>query len=201
MDKDNTVSTRDTILRVAAKLFSESGYDKVTTREIAKATGINAASIYYHFPSKAAILTGLYDLYSEERIGANPDLDELLEMAETSPPFEVLMKTEFHFRQEIRELLDQILVVASRRICDDAESERFIRENIFDNITNILGPLLLRMQELKKIELFDVDTFLRVLSFYCYSAATLNNSVFRHDADMYRHCMSFLFSMIRPTGG
>jgi AcrR family transcriptional regulator len=200
LDKNNSVSTRETILRVSARLFSEKGYDKVTIREIARAAGINSASIYYHFPSKANILTSLYGLYSEERIKESPNVDELLMMIETCPPHMVLLKTEFHFNEDIRDLLDQILVTASREICSNAESENFIRENIFSNIDNILRPIIQRMMDLKKIEPFALDTFLEVLSYYCYSAAVLNNSVFKHGVSEYRDCMSFLFSMIKPSG-
>ena len=54
MDRLHKNATKDKILITAAKMFSERGYDKVTTREIAKSIGINSASIYHHFASKEA---------------------------------------------------------------------------------------------------------------------------------------------------
>ena len=53
MKKD---STKTKVLNAAVDLFSGRGFEKVTMREIAKAVGINAASIYNHFRSKNAIL-------------------------------------------------------------------------------------------------------------------------------------------------
>ena len=195
MDK---TPTKEKIMKVAAKMFSERGYDRVTTREIAKAIGINSASIYYYFPSKENILKSLYDYYSDIRSRANPDLEELLRLAETDPPHEVLMKSEFHFHEEIREMLDQILITAGRCISVDPESERFMRENVFDNVEKILRPLLQRMIELGKIKPFDLDNFIKVLSCYCFSAAALNNSAFRQSVDEYQAGMSMLFSLVTP---
>lgn len=190
--------TRGKILRAAAKLFSESGYHKVTTREIAQALELNAASMYYYFPSKASILKSLYEFYSTELRKALPDLNELLRLAETEPPHEVLRKAEFHFDEEARSLLDQILVTAAREICADPESECFIRENIFAPTFNVIKPLLQRMMELEKIEPFDIDSFLSVLSYYGFSAAALNHSSFGNSPERYQSDLLFIFSYITP---
>ena len=191
--------TRGKILRAAAKLFSENGYHKVTTREIAQASEINAASIYHHFPSKADILKSLYEFYSVELHKALPDLRELLRLAETDPPHEVLMKVEFHFDEEVRRFLDQILVTAARQICADPESERFIRGNIFAPTKNMLRPLLQRMVELGRVKPFDIETFLGILIYYSFSAAALNHSAFGNSPERYRSDLAFLFSLIAPT--
>jgi AcrR family transcriptional regulator len=188
--------TKEKILKTAAKMFSERGYDKVTTREIAKAVGINSASIYYHFPSKEDILKNLYGFYTEQRKSEYPDLDELLRLAETEAPHLVLMKSEFHYNPEMTEMLDQILVTAAGRVGGDELSERFIRENIFDSIENILRPLLSRMAELGKIKPFDIGLFLNILSYYCFSAAALNNSPFGQGIAEYQAAMSYMFSFV-----
>ena len=199
MTKKKEMGTREKILTVAAEMFSKRGYDRVTTRELAKAIGINSASIYYHFSSKEEILKSLYDMYSEHLQMENPDIGELMKLAETEPPHEVLMKTEFHFDEDLRALFDKIVVIAARRFGTGPESENFIRENIFGNIDNLLKPLLLRLIELKKIEPFDVDAFIKVLSYYCFSAAALNNSPFRQSVEEYQEGLSFLFAIITPT--
>ena len=199
MDFRDKAPTKEKILRTAALMFSQSGYNRVTMREIAKAVNINSASIYHHFSSKAEILKSLYAFYAEARLKTNPDLDELLRIAETDPPFEVLMKTEYHFNEDVREMLDQIVVTAAREINADPESESFMRENIFDNITNILRPLLLRMVELGKIKPFNIENFVKVLSYYCFGAAALNNSNFKQSVSEYEAGMSLLFSVIIPA--
>ena len=110
------------------------------------------------------------------------------------------MKAQYNFSEEARDMLDQILVTAAREINADPASEQFIRDNIFGNITGILKPLLLRMLALGKLKPFEIDTFFKVLSYYCYSAATLNNSVFKVNVDEYKAAMAFIFSMITPAG-
>jgi len=190
--------TRERIMAVAAKMFSDKGYNKVTTREIAKAADANPAMIYYYFASKEELLQSLYQYYTNERIKETPDMEELLRLTETLPPHEVLMKSAFYYDESKREMMDQILVTAAREICADPESERFIRESIFDSIDQILGPVLRRLLELKRIKPFDVDAFLKVVSYYCCSAATLNNSSFNQSSKDYQAGMALLFSIIAP---
>ncbi|MCL2226158.1 MAG: TetR/AcrR family transcriptional regulator [Oscillospiraceae bacterium] len=195
----NEGGTKEKILKVAARMFSERGYDKVTTREISKDIGINAASIYHHFASKEDILNSLYSLYSSERRRKYPNLDELLRLAETEPPHDVLMRSIFHYNEESVEILDQILITAVRRLGSDIESERFIQENIIESISSVLRPLLERLVDLKKIKPFDIDAFLSIVNFYCFSAAALNNSSFRLGIDEHQAGMALIFSMIVPV--
>ena len=199
MDEQSKTSTKDKILKTAAKMFSESGYDKVSTREIANAIGINSATLYYYFTSKDDILKSLYKFYSAQRSKEAPDINELLRLVETEPPHRVLMRTEFHYNEEYREILDQILAIAVREINADPESERFIQENTFDSINNTLKPLIERMMELGKIEPIDTDVFLRVLAYYCFSAAALNKSAFGQSIIEYHKGMSLVFSTIIPV--
>ena len=48
--------TRDTIVRVAADLFAEHGYEKTTIAEIAEAAEVSPRTIFAYFPSKEDIL-------------------------------------------------------------------------------------------------------------------------------------------------
>lgn len=49
-------SVRSRLLAEGAALFRERGFGATTTREISAALGINKASLYYHVPSKEALL-------------------------------------------------------------------------------------------------------------------------------------------------
>lgn len=60
--------SRAQILDAAAQLFRRQGYSETTLRQIAKAAGMQAGSIYYHFGSKDEIVdevlaTGMKDIY------------------------------------------------------------------------------------------------------------------------------------------
>ena len=54
--------TREQILAAAARLFREQGYNAATLRKIAKAAGMEAGSIYYHFGSKDEILDDVLEI-------------------------------------------------------------------------------------------------------------------------------------------
>ncbi|MHA3684421.1 TetR/AcrR family transcriptional regulator [Leucobacter sp. HY1910] len=72
----NELSTRDSILDVAAKLFTERGYAAAPLSAIAHEVGITKASLYYHFPSKESIMEAL----------VNPLLDEVDALLAQTPP-------------------------------------------------------------------------------------------------------------------
>jgi AcrR family transcriptional regulator len=55
------VDTRSTICDVAMKLFARLGYEKTSLREIADQVGMTKASLYYHYPSKQALLVAIVE--------------------------------------------------------------------------------------------------------------------------------------------
>jgi AcrR family transcriptional regulator len=70
--------TRQRALDVALELFTEQGYEKTSLREIADRLGIKKASLYYHFPSKEALLAGIMD-------NLLAPVDELVAWSQTQP--------------------------------------------------------------------------------------------------------------------
>jgi TetR/AcrR family transcriptional regulator, cholesterol catabolism regulator len=48
------------VLDAAARLFREKGYASTSMRDIAAASGMLPGSLYYHFPSKEALLVAVY---------------------------------------------------------------------------------------------------------------------------------------------
>lgn len=71
-------STRDEILDVSESLIRSVGFNGFSTRDVADAVGIKAASVHYHFPVKADIgvaVTERYTLRFLEQLG-NPDTFE-----------------------------------------------------------------------------------------------------------------------------
>jgi AcrR family transcriptional regulator len=54
--------TKQRILTIAGELFARQGYTGTTIADIARELGTTTAALYYHFPSKAAILGGLLAL-------------------------------------------------------------------------------------------------------------------------------------------
>ncbi|HVB41913.1 MAG TPA: helix-turn-helix domain-containing protein [Streptosporangiaceae bacterium] len=50
--------TRERLLRAAADVFAERGYDGTRVADIAAAAGVSNGALYAHFPSKAELLAG-----------------------------------------------------------------------------------------------------------------------------------------------
>src|SRR5579859_1769595 len=68
-------SVRERILAAAVQLFAQYGYHAATMRDIARIAGIQAASIYYHYPSKQALLVEIMDTYMRQ---LNASLEQII---------------------------------------------------------------------------------------------------------------------------
>lgn len=61
-------SVREKILAAAVQLFAQYGYHAATMRDIARISGIQAASIYYHYASKQTLLVEIMDTHMRDLI-------------------------------------------------------------------------------------------------------------------------------------
>lgn len=72
----NKRSARETIVRVAADLFTENGYATTTLADIADAAGIAASTLFNYYPSKCDIVFSLFNEAIESaqrRVVGRPD--------------------------------------------------------------------------------------------------------------------------------
>ena len=53
------MTTKERIIDVAIDLFAQKGFDAVSMREIAEASGVRKATLYYYFTTKDQILEGI----------------------------------------------------------------------------------------------------------------------------------------------
>jgi TetR/AcrR family transcriptional regulator len=60
---------RAAILKRAAALFAEQGYDRTSMSEIAAALGVSKALFYHYYPSKDALLFDIIRAHLEELVG------------------------------------------------------------------------------------------------------------------------------------
>ena len=87
--KTNGASNRrDDMLQAAAHLLSTRGFDGTTMRMVAERAHVRAASLYYHFPSKAEMMVSVYQEsarrmseYVLDAIGEETDPWRRLELA------------------------------------------------------------------------------------------------------------------------
>jgi len=58
-------SMRESILVAAVQLFAEYGYHAAPLRDIARVAGIQAASIYHHYPNKQSLLVEIMQVHMQ----------------------------------------------------------------------------------------------------------------------------------------
>ena len=73
-------SVRDKVLAAAVQLFAEYGYHAATMRAIARIAGIQAASIYYHYASKQALLVEIMETHMRQ---LNANLEHIVRKQDT----------------------------------------------------------------------------------------------------------------------
>jgi len=192
--------TKRKIIETAILLFSEKSYNKVSTRDIAKLVGIRPASLYSHFESKDDILDHIYKLYEEKIKNVLPDMNNLLTLARTTHPHELLKRAQFFFDPADQELMDRIILIASVESRTDERSAAFIDRNLIGNTGMITRTLLKRMLELGRIEPLDVDAFVTIVTNLCYSTAIRNFG--KNPVGFYEwvRANDFLNELVRPTG-
>ncbi len=68
-------SVRENVLAAAIQLFAEFGYHAAPLRDIARIAGIQAASIYYHYANKEALLVEIMETHMHQ---LNANLERIL---------------------------------------------------------------------------------------------------------------------------
>ena len=68
--KQQAQETRQHILDVALRMFSQQGVSSTSLAEIAKAAGVTRGAIYWHFKNKSDLFSEIWEL-------AKPNIDEL----------------------------------------------------------------------------------------------------------------------------
>jgi AcrR family transcriptional regulator len=192
-----TQKTKEKIMDEAIKLFSERGYDSVSMRDIAANVGIKAASIYNHFSSKKDILKEIYTFYLDTKSNAFPHLETLLPLVESEPILDVLMKTEYYFAPLLHDKMNRIFFIASQRLCRDKEG--FIQKIFFEPLHEILNAILSRAIELGRIDPIDINSFIRLVTYYAFSAAELNLTDMKISVEQWRKGLVMVFSLVKPV--
>lgn len=78
--KYNSALTRERINRAALKLFVAQGVDATTTKQIALTAGVAEGSLYRHYKSKQALISGLYSEHHHQLVQR---LEQLSDSAST----------------------------------------------------------------------------------------------------------------------
>lgn len=116
---------RERIRSAAIDLFAAKGFHGTSVRDLAQAVGIEAASLYYHFPSKQDLLLSLFDQIMDDLLdrmrtasgGAGDPLQRLVAVLRGHVLYHIAHRKEaFVSHSELRSLTpsNRRLIVAKR---------------------------------------------------------------------------------------
>jgi AcrR family transcriptional regulator len=123
MDRD--MSTKERILNASIDLFSKKGYKDVSVREIAKAVGIKASSLYKHYQSKEDILESVFSLFKDKMSQTIIPKDALEQYVKGITPEEYFNDT---FELFMNVMWSPEIVKISKIITIEQQRSRSVRE-------------------------------------------------------------------------
>ena len=123
--------TKNSIIVKATKLFAVKGFSAVSTRDIAKAVGMNIASIYYYYESKDALLD---DIFENVEKGYRHYYDWLVNENQKADSMEELLDAIFN--QELLEMTDSMVCLgislAVKEQHSNTRARKFVAELLAD---------------------------------------------------------------------
>ncbi len=114
------------ILKEAAKLFREKGYNASTLRELAKRSGVKGGSIYHHFSSKQDILYQIMDYTMTNLLFR---LDEKINL-ETDPLKKLKEAVKFHIEYHVNETEETFVTDTEIRSLEKKNYNKIIKKRV-----------------------------------------------------------------------
>jgi AcrR family transcriptional regulator len=105
------LKTRERLLNSAEELFATRGLDSVSVRDITEAAGANAASIHYHFGSKADLIAAIFQRRAAWL---------------TNRRSELLAKLEKRDHVDLRDVVDAIIRPTAELVADEDGGRYYI---------------------------------------------------------------------------
>ncbi len=118
----DTRSVREKIRAAAVQLFAEMGYHAAPLRDIASLAGIQAASIYYYYPSKQALLVEIMDTYMRQ---LNANMDRVL-VQPSSIPARLYEAIASHIRLHTTYKAEFFIIDTEMRALEGANREQIL---------------------------------------------------------------------------
>ncbi|GAA4621148.1 TetR/AcrR family transcriptional regulator [Saccharopolyspora hordei] len=122
-DPERAAARRDAILRSAAALFAERGFESTSAAEIAKAAGLSSGSVFYYFPDKRAVFRALFEAdlpAARELVARHADGED--------PVASILAMVDALAAEALDPLAPGILVEVLRQAGKDPELARVVTE-------------------------------------------------------------------------
>ncbi len=188
--RDREGSTR-ALLEAAIEVFSSSGYDAATTREVAKKAGVSEGLIQRYFDGKAGLLLAILQSFAEEEAG----------MGIANLPFQKTLEEEFtavltHDCEKHRVHSSFIKVAMSRAIVDSKIGQQ-LRTSVHEKK---LPTMVARLRHYQEIGLIakgaDLDAIAYGLTSIAFSTGFMGPQVFGYEPEKMARYAKQLASML-----
>lgn len=194
MPKNETRNTKEVILTVALKLFSERGYDGVGIRDISKEIGIRESALYKHYSGKQdifdSILKDIERRYQEEVSAFIPPESMANILSGESDVREELFRIsltmfQFYLKTEYGSQLRRMLTMEQYRT---SEASKFFKELIIDKGLDYISSVFINL--INDGVYIDADP--RIMALQFYSPLYLLLSKYDNQPDKYEEALSLL---------
>jgi AcrR family transcriptional regulator len=155
--------TKERIFDEAIRLIAQKGFESVSMRDIAAASGIKAASIYNHFASKEDILDSVYGYYREHRTDNRNAVGHIRAAMEYGSALELvtaLYDSAFNFEEKMAVRMILISKIVLARIFSDPRAGHCFMHEWFETDMEHLRKWLGYAVKIGRLPLgFDIENF------------------------------------------
>lgn len=149
------MSTKQDIFDCALALFSESGYNGVSMRDIARRVGIKGSSIYNHYAGKEAIMDDICQAFVRTLAVSRPPLEKVAGSMDKMNVEDVFKFLIVAYGKRINEQWTQMArLVFSEHFYNKKAGDIFVREILENNVSYYVSVLteMERKGKIKKID-------------------------------------------------
>ena len=158
--------TKEHIFDTFVEMTSTLGYENVSMREIAQKVGIQVASIYNHFNTKADILEYAYDYHSSRQYENRAPIDYMKKLIETESVGEIIKPLIYSYESEDLKKNTRMVLISKiilMRLYQDPLAKANFTEGNNNNIEYIIEIMRHGVGVGRVDPGFDIDMFAELL--------------------------------------
>lgn len=181
---------KNEICDIATNLFVEKGYDKTTTRDIARAAGINSSGLYYYFENKETILYRILI----EIMNTNLEASKQIEQRDKGLKEKLAAIIDLHCQTyAFNPIKMDLIASAQKSLSPEHLAELKAKQREYTNIT---AKILDGMKE--KNEIVDLNT--KACAFALFGMVQWAHRWYKPDGEIKPEQLSQIFTQIFTRG-
>lgn len=147
------ISTKELIFRRSIHLFADDGYESVSMKRIATASGIQPSSIYNHYENKEELLHSIYQYYIDHQNDCRPTQNEYLPILKKGTAIEIVGIFNYPMpdEQDPDPLMFDVIRILWSRIHTDTKAKDLYREYVVEEAYRYIDKVLSKGIELGRI--------------------------------------------------